>query len=107
MKKKEDEAQVRLRAELILKVRAGLMTASEAAKKLGVSRKTYYKWERRALAGMLEGLSERKSGRPASPVDKEKEALKKRVKELETRVCAQDRLLDLREVLKFKPEKKS
>jgi DNA invertase Pin-like site-specific DNA recombinase len=34
--------QARLRAELILKVRAGLMTATEAAGHLGVSRKTYY-----------------------------------------------------------------
>jgi DNA-binding XRE family transcriptional regulator len=33
----------RLRAELIMKVRCGLLTPREAAEQLGVSRKTYYK----------------------------------------------------------------
>ena len=33
-----------LRAEMIMKVRCGLMTAAQAAARLGVSRKTYYKW---------------------------------------------------------------
>ena len=69
------EAQARRRAEVILKVRAGVVSASEAAKELGVSRKTYYKWEQRALAGMLEGLLERSSGRPRLPSDPEKEHL--------------------------------
>ena len=41
---KKPQDQARLRAQLIMKVRCGLMTAAEAAKQLGVSRKTYYKW---------------------------------------------------------------
>jgi DNA-binding XRE family transcriptional regulator len=45
--------QARQRAEVILKVRAGRMTAAHGARLLGVSRKTYYQWEQRALAGML------------------------------------------------------
>ena len=38
------QQMARLRAELIMKVRCGLMTAAEAARQLGVSRKTFYKW---------------------------------------------------------------
>lgn len=57
-------SEARKRAELIMKVRCGLMTASQAAQQLGVSRKTYYKWEQRGLTGLLEGVSAKKAGRP-------------------------------------------
>jgi transposase len=40
------------------------MRATEAAALLGVSRKTYYKWEQRGVAALLEGLGEKPSGRP-------------------------------------------
>lgn len=69
--------EARRRAEMILKVRSGLLSASEAAKALGVSRKTYYKWEQRGLEAMMEALFERNSGRPASEPDEETEQMKK------------------------------
>lgn len=47
-----------------MKVRCGLMNATEAAAMLGVSRKTYYKWEKRGLAGLFAGLEEKTAGRP-------------------------------------------
>ena len=104
---KEDQAQARKKAELILQVRAGQVSATEAAKELGLSRKSYYKWEKRALKAMLEGLCERKPGRPVSPPeDTEKEELRKKVKQLETRVHAQDMLLQLRADLMAEMEKK-
>ena len=77
------ETLARRRAEVILKVRAGLLTATEAAKALGVSRKTYYQWENRGLQAMLEALSDRPTGRPAKETDPEKEALKRKVSNLE------------------------
>ena len=40
------------------------MTAAEAARQLGVSRKTYYKWEQRGLSALLDGLSDQEPGRP-------------------------------------------
>ena len=52
------------RAEIIIKVRSGFLTATEGASLLGVSRKTYYKWENRALEGLLAGLDGKKAGRP-------------------------------------------
>ena len=99
-------AQARLRAELILKVRSGLMTASAAAKRLGVSRKTYYKWEKRALTGMVDGLCEREAGRPASKPDEEKENLKKKVAELERELRLRQQSEELRKLLRSEMEKK-
>src|SRR5512137_2751527 len=61
------ENQAWQRAAIIMKVRCGLMTATEAAYLLGVSRKTYYKWEQRGLAAILEGLQEQTGGRPEIP----------------------------------------
>ena len=69
----------RERAELIMKVRCGLMNASQAAEQLGISRKTYYKWEQRALSAMLDGLTDQPPGRPSQPVDARKQALEKQL----------------------------
>ena len=41
-----------LRTEMIVRVRAGLMTATAAAQTLGVSRKTYYKWEKKEVKAL-------------------------------------------------------
>ena len=100
------EAQARHRAELILKVRAGVLTASEAAKELGVSRKTYYKWEHRALTGMLEGLQERDVGRPAVQEDPEEEELKAKVKALERELRCRQKSDELRRCIEGLTEKK-
>lgn len=50
-----------------MKVRCGLMTASQAADRLGVSRNTYYRWEQRGLTGLLTGVCNQKAGRPKKP----------------------------------------
>jgi len=59
----------RKRAEVIMKVNCGLMKAAEAAKELGISRKTYYEWEEKGLAGLLKGLTDQKPGRPLGRPD--------------------------------------
>lgn len=97
---KREEALARLRAELIVEVQSGRMSAKEAAKRLGVSRKTYYKWEKRALKGMVEALSDRASGRPAPRIDREKEALREKSQRLEKTVEGLERTLKIREHLK-------
>ena len=71
----------RLRAELIMKVRCGLITARQAAEQLGVSRKTYYKWEERGLAGLLSSLTDQASGRPCQPADSEKQSLERQLEQ--------------------------
>ena len=67
---KKPAASARKRAELIMKVRCGLMSASQAAAELGVSRKTYYKWERKGLSGMLESVCDRPAGRHRASPDR-------------------------------------
>jgi transposase len=96
----------RLRAELIMKVRCGLMTARQAAEQLGVSRKTYYKWEERGLAGLLSSLTDQASGRPCQPADSEKQSLERQLEQahrdnaiLQHKMVLQEVLTDLR----FKP----
>ena len=106
MTQETQREQARQRAEMILKVRAGVMNASEAARALGISRKTYYKWEKRGLAAMLEGLYERNSGRPASPCDGEKETLKQTVAELEKDRDRREKSEAIRTLLKVEGEKK-
>src|ERR1700677_1638199 len=76
-------AQAQLRASVIMRVQKGEITATEGAQLLGVSRKTYYQWERRGLTGLLEGVSKQQPGRPPTTHDPEKETLQQKVAELE------------------------
>jgi len=86
---------------LVIKVQAKLMTATEAAEKMGVSRKTYYEKEKRALSGMLAGLERKEPGRPAAEVDPEKEALKKELEEMKEDVLLLRQELRIKEALKL------
>jgi transposase len=80
MKKRPTTQQAaRERAEVIMKVRCGLINASQAAEQLGISRKTYYKWEQRALSAMLDGLTDQLPGRPSQVVDPQRRALEKQL----------------------------
>jgi Helix-turn-helix domain len=60
------QALARQRAQLVMQVRSGLLSAQEAARQLGISRKTYYKWERRSLVALVEALGNREQGAPAA-----------------------------------------
>jgi transposase len=96
----------RQRAQLILQVRSGVLTAEAAARQLGVSRKTYYKWERRALAAMVEALGNRDRGRPPRPLDAEKAALRRQTAELQAKLTVLEQTARLRQVL-AQPDKKN
>ena len=87
------KADTREWIEAVIQVRSGLMKAAEAARRLGISRKTYYKREKRVLAAMMAALADRSSGRPGVEVDEEKERLKAKVADLEQeRTLLQNRL---------------
>ena len=102
----DPQALVRQRAQLIMQVRSGLLTAEAAARQLGVSRKTYYKWERRALAAMVEALGNRGQGRPAQPRDPEKAALRRQTQELQAKLAVLEQTEQLRQRL-AQPDKKN
>ena len=94
------KAKARQRAEVIFKVRSGQMTATEAAQVLGISRQQYYQWEQRALQALLSALENQPTGRPKSPTDPEKEALQRRVQQLEQQVLEQQQQEQLRQLLR-------
>lgn len=101
--KKDDQA--RQRAEMILRVRSGAITASEAARLLGTSRKTYYQWEKRGLEGMLGGLTQGRPGRPLTPrADPEVETLRRRVADLENQLKVMTEIHKLKELLHDSPD---
>jgi len=102
----DPQALARQRAQLIMQVRSGVVTAEAAARQLGISRKTYYKWERRALAAMVEALGNRGQGRPPQPSDPEKEALRRQTAELQARLTVLEQTARLRQVL-AQPDKKN
>jgi transposase len=70
------EERMQLRMQLLLEVMDGKITGVEAARRLGVSRKTWAEWQARGLAGLRHALSDRPSGRPMAYRDKEKEELR-------------------------------
>lgn len=92
------DPKARQRAALILQVQARQLSATEAARQLGVSRKTYYQWERRALEGMIQSLSQQPPGRPRKEIDPERTALEKRLQQAEQELEAARKLTHLKEI---------
>jgi len=100
------QALARQRAQLIMQVRSEVLSAQEAARQLGISRKTYYKWERRALAAMVEALGNREQGRPPRPLDPEKEALQRQAQELQAKLDVLEQTERIRQRLEQADKKK-
>ena len=103
----QQQSLARQRAQLIMQVRSGVLNAQEAARQLSVSRKTYYKWEKRALAAMIEALGNREAGRPLLPIDPDKEALQCQTRELEARLAVLEQTEQIRQRLEKSDKKKA
>jgi transposase len=88
------------RASLIVQVRAGQITAQQAAQQLGISRQAFYKWEKRALQALLRALEDQPAGRPPTQTDPQKDQLQSRVAELERQVRLYEQREKLRALLK-------
>ncbi len=95
----ENKKLARERAMVILQVRSGALTAKEGARRLGISRKTYYEWEEKSLRAMTLALENRPAGRPTLPVDQEKETLRERVRELEKKLDLAEKTIEVKELL--------
>jgi len=94
---KEKKALARM--EAIIKVRAGLMTASEAARELGISRKTWYEWENRGLQAMAEALTDKDPGRPRRDPDPVKDDLIEQMIQLKKDNILLQQSLDINRIL--------
>ena len=95
----KDPERARRRAEVIFAVRSGQITAEEGARRLGVSRKTYYEWENRALEAMTGALEDGASGRPATPRDEEKERLQNEIAALQNKLFVAKKTVEVRDML--------
>ena len=98
-KRATTQRAARQRAEVIMKVRCGLMNASQAAEQLGISRKTYYKWEQRGLSALLAGLEDQSPGRPSQPVDSQQQRLEKQLEQAQRDNALLKHKMELKDVL--------
>lgn len=99
-KRPPPQMTARRRAEIIMKVRSGFITATEGAALLGVSRKTYYKWENRAFKGMLNELEQKPPGRPETPDHEITETeLRDRIKKLEKEKQLLEKQMELKDLV--------
>jgi transposase len=98
-RQEKNKKLARERALVILQVRSGALTALEGAKRLGVSRKTYYEWEERSLKAMALALENHPAGRPLAAMDDEKEALRKRIRELEKKLDLAEKTIEVKGLL--------
>jgi transposase len=96
---KDPKAQER--ALLILQVQAGTITASQAAKQLGISRKTYYQWEERALTSMLEAVTQLPPGRPRKHTTAEQRKLEQKVWILQKQIDKAEESKEIRAILEL------
>lgn len=100
MNKRPNQKQsARQRAEVIMKVRCGLMSASQAARQLGVSRKTYYKWEQRGLGALLGSLEQRAPGRPGTAEDTAQQILERQLAQARRDIALLEHKMALKDVL--------
>src|SRR5512135_473397 len=95
----KEKKLARERASIILQVRSGSLTATEGAERLGVSRKTYYEWEDRALEAMTLALENHPAGRPPVPLDAEKEELERKVRDLEKKLYLAEKTIEGKDLL--------
>ncbi len=95
----KEKKLARERAAIILQVRSGTLTAAEGAERLGVSRKTYYEWEDRALKAMARALENQTPGRPSGPPDGEKEELQRKVRDLEKKLYLAEKTIEVKDLL--------
>ena len=95
----QNKKLARERALVILQVRRGALSVKEGAKRLGVSRKTYYEWEEKSLRAMALALENHSAGRPPAPVDEEKETLRERIQALEKKLDLAEKTIEVKELL--------
>ena len=97
--KEHNDSLALKRAEIIMKVRNGELTATEGANELGVSRKTYYEWEQKGLEALLSALRNKEPGRPINKVDSEKDDLEKENERLKTEIEVANAKIRIKELM--------
>jgi len=102
MTTEQNQELARQRAAVIWRVRSGAITARQGARELGVSRKTYYQWEARAMEGMMEALKNQPAGRPVridAAQAAEDQLLTSRIQTLEQQLELARQTVEVRNIL--------
>jgi hypothetical protein len=99
MSDSKDKERARQRAAEVFAVRSGQITAEEGARRLGVSRKTYYEWENLALQTMMATMEDNAPGRPKTPQDEEKQRLQDEVSDLQKKLFVANKTAEVRDML--------
>jgi hypothetical protein len=99
MSDSQDKERARQRAAVVFAVRSGQITAEEGSRQLGVSRKTYYEWESRALQAMTEAMEDRGPGRPTTPEDEGKKRLQEQIADLQDKLFVAEKTVEVRDML--------
>ncbi|OGW27045.1 MAG: hypothetical protein A2X59_00780 [Nitrospirae bacterium GWC2_42_7] len=99
MSHSKDKERARQRAVVVFAVRSGQITAEEGARRLGISRKTYYEWESRALQAMTEAMENKSPGRPNTQKDEEKQQLQQQIAELQNKLFVAEKTVEVRDML--------
>lgn len=95
----DSKERARQRASVVFAVRSGQITAQGGARRLGVSRKTYYEWESRALQAMTEAMEDRDPGRPNTPQEEEKQHLQEQIDDLQKKLFVAEKTTEVRDML--------
>ena len=66
---------------------------------MGVSRKTYYKWEQRGLSSLLDGVADQSPGRRANPSDEQRRDLQRQLSEAMTQIELLNHKMALKDVM--------
>lgn len=96
----ESDVRMQRRMQLLLEVFNGKITGVQAAKRLGVSRKTWSEWQARGLEALRQALSDRPAGRPAARRDEEKEAMRRELEQQEREIRKLEAGLQVRDALR-------
>ena len=86
-------------AEMIFRVRLKQITVDQAVEELGISRKTYYEMEGKALLALNNSLEPGKPGRPSKEVDLEKEELRRQLAETQKQLMLAEQDIEIRNKL--------
>ena len=83
----------------VLSIWSERRTSAQAAERLGVSRKTFYKWEQRGLSALLDSVTDQPPGRPAHPPDDHRQWLEKQLNDANRQIDLLNRKMALKDVL--------
>jgi transposase-like protein len=90
---------VQIRMEAVLAVLSGRLSVTQAARAAGVSRKTFYEWEAKAMQGLAQALTDGPPGRPPDRPDPEVARLQQEKSRLEADLEIERKTRRIREVL--------